>query len=248
MPETATASPADLDPGLLEHHFDDLQQQHEAANLGMWAFLATEVMFFGGLILAYVLFRAPSPEAFNFASRHMKVVIGGINTAILLTSSLCMALAVHFAQLRRRELTVGFLGLTLLLGAAFLGFKAVEYHAEYEEELVPALNYRFPQPESQHASQELRQIRAKLSPEENHRFDGRVQMFFVLYFFMTGLHALHIIIGLVVIAILAYLVWTRWVSGGGGTQVEMVGLYWHFVDIVWIFLYPLLYLIDVYNK
>ncbi|HEV3163038.1 MAG TPA: cytochrome c oxidase subunit 3 [Isosphaeraceae bacterium] len=219
MTETATAP----DP-ILDHQFDDLEQQHDATVLGMWAFLATEVMFFGGLITAFITYRTMAPQAFEEASRHLDVTLGGINTAVLLCSSLTMALAVNEAQRGQRRRVVLFLVLTMILGASFLGIKAVEYYHEYEHHLVPALNFSYTGADA-----------------------GHVELYFVLYFFMTGLHAIHLIIGIVLVGIIAVLVERQWFSGSGALPVEVTGLYWHFIDIVWVFLYPLLYLIDVHK-
>jgi cytochrome c oxidase subunit 3 len=232
MRSSTTASIDDQDEAILMPQFDDLDQQQVASNLGMWMFLATEVMFFGGLIAAYVVYRALSPHEFALASRHLKLWLGCVNTVVLLGSSLAMALAVRSAQLRRRREVVWFLLLTMGLGLWFLGIKAIEYYQEYRESLIPGLNFRLPEhgaPTTDPADLSAR----------------RFEMFFVLYFFMTWLHAFHLIIGIVLVGVIAYLVWRRWFSGGGEAQVEVAGLYWHFVDVVWVFLYPLLYLIDV---
>ncbi len=217
---------------ILETQFDDLEQQQLAANLGMWMFLATEVMFFGGLITAYVVYRATSPREFAAASQHMKLWLGCINTVVLLSSSLSMALAVRSAQLGRRRHVIWFLAITAALGVCFLGIKAVEYYLEYREFLIPGLNFRMPTRPGAGATGQ---------PLDPHRFE----MFFVLYFFMTGLHAFHLIIGVVLVSVMAWLTKRRWLSGSGESQIEVTGLYWHFVDVVWVFLYPLLYLIDV---
>jgi cytochrome c oxidase subunit 3 len=202
------------------HHFDDAVQQHDASSLGMWLFLAQEVMFFGGLFTAYVVYRTAFPAAFIAASHHLDITLGAINTVILLTSSLTMALSVHAAQTSKRRMLVACLLLTIVLGCAFLGIKAYEYTHKWHEHLVPGPSFQFDGPDAQHA-----------------------QLFFSLYFAMTGLHALHMVIG---VGLLAVLVW----RGAQGmfhrlyyTPVEMSGLYWHFVDLVWIFLFPLLYLI-----
>jgi cytochrome c oxidase subunit 3 len=224
---------AEAEPILLVQ-FDDLEQQQLASNLGMWIFLATEVMFFGGLIAAYVVYRATSPREFALASRHLNLWLGCINTVVLLGSSLAMALAVRSAQLNRRRELVRFLLITMALGTCFLGIKAVEYYQEYREHLVPALNFQV----SEHGASESGPPHTDFDPR-------RFEMFFVLYFFMTGLHAFHLIIGVVLIGIMAYLSQRRWFSGTGEPQIEVAGLYWHFVDVVWVFLYPLLYLIDV---
>ena len=143
-----------------------------------------------------------------------------------------MAMAVRAAQLNRHRTLLWYLSFTMALGTCFLGIKTIEYYLEYHEHLVPGLNFRLPQ---SFASDSL-----SLSLDPN-----RFQMFFVLYFFMTGLHALHLVIGISLVSVIAVLAWRRWFSGSGETQIEVAGLYWHFVDVVWVFLYPLLYLIDV---
>jgi cytochrome c oxidase subunit 3 len=205
----------------LEHHFDDMGQQHEAATLGMWLFLATEVLFFGGLFAAYLVYRVWYPETFGEASRTLDITLGTVNTAVLITSSLTMALAVHAAATNERRGTVLFLALTMLLGAAFLGIKGVEYYDKFAHHHVPGPGFHF----------------EGTAPE-------RAQLFFSLYFAMTGLHALHMIIGFGVLAVILYLARRGAFSTRWHTPVEVAGLYWHFVDIVWIFLFPLLYLVD----
>ena len=217
-------APADRDEPVVLHHFAAFEQQHESTLLGMWGFLATEVLFFGGLFVSYTVYRALHPEAFILASRELNVALGGINTAVLLTSSLTMALAVRASQLRRRIAAVWFLAATIVLGLIFLGIKGTEYYQEYTKHLVPALDFQW---EGEHAPQ--------------------VQMFMYMYFFMTGLHAVHMVIGITIITVLAVLCHRRWLSGGGSEHIEVMGLYWHFVDIIWVFLYPLLYLIDVHQ-
>ena len=210
------------DSSTLAHQFDDLEQQREASTLGMWAFLVTEIMFFGGLFLGYSVYRFNYPEAFAEGSHHLDVTLGSINTAVLIGSSLTMALAVRGAQLGRRNTAVGSLLLTVLLGCVFLGIKAVEYGHKFEEQLVPGTSFGYSS--------------TQVDP-------GQLELFFSFYFAMTGLHAFHMIIG---IAILLVLVWKTWKGRFTPTYyapVEMTGLYWHFVDIVWIFLFPLLYLI-----
>ncbi len=231
--ETATTTVAEtqVEPLLLVQ-FDDLDQQHLASTLGMWMFLATEVMFFGGLIAAYVVYRALSPREFALASRHLSVALGCLNTVVLLGSSLTMALAVRAAQLHRRRHLLWFLVATMVLGTCFLGIKTIEYSQDYRERLIPGLNFQLPAESVTESGKSL--------PTTN-----RFEMFFVLYFFMTGLHALHLIIGISLIGVIAFLAWRNWFSGTGETQIEVAGLYWHFVDVVWVFLYPLLYLIDV---
>ncbi len=209
----ATANP------ILAEQFDDITQQRDAAQLGMWIFLATEVLFFGGLFLAYTVHRYLSPDAFAAASRHTEIILGGANTAILLLSSTLMALAVRAAQLgRRRQLLWLLLG-TALLGLVFLGVKGVEYHKDFTEHLVPGAHFVWNEARPQAA-----------------------EIFFWLYFAMTGLHAIHVTVGIAVMLVLAVLAQRRHFENGNYMPVEVAGLYWHFVDIVWVFLFPLLYL------
>jgi cytochrome c oxidase subunit 3 len=209
--------------GPLAHHFEDLEQQHEAASLGMWAFLVTEVMFFGGLFGGYAVYRHMFPEAFAAGSRELDVVLGGWNTAILIGSSLTMALAVHAAGKGARRATAGWLWATILLGSAFLGIKALEYAGKWEHHLVPGPHFLF---EGPHATG-----------------GGHEQIFFAFYFAMTGLHAFHMVIGIALLAWLSTRALRGHFTAEHHTWVELLGLYWHFVDLVWIFLFPLLYLI-----
>ena len=204
----------------LAHHFEDLGQQSEAATLGMWVFLATEVLFFGGLFTAYSIYRAWYPDAFAVASHELDITLGTTNTAVLITSSLTMALAVHAAQLGHRTKLLIFLGLTMLLGAAFLGIKGVEYYEKFVEHHVPGPGFQFEEKYFRHA-----------------------QIFFSLYFVMTGLHALHMVIGLGILTWMVIWAWNGTITREYSNPIEVSGLYWHFVDIVWIFLFPLLYLI-----
>jgi cytochrome c oxidase subunit III len=204
----------------LAHHFDNLAQQGEASTLGMWVFLVTEVLFFGGLFLVYLVYRSSYPEAFIAGSHELDVMLGTINTAILITSSLTMALAVHAAQTGHRRTLLMFLVATMVLGAAFLGIKSVEYYHKFLEHHIPGPGFQFEEEYFKHA-----------------------QLFFSLYFVMTGLHALHMIIGL---AVMTWMLWWSWrgiVTAEYYSPIEISGLYWHFVDIVWIFLFPLLYLL-----
>ena len=204
----------------LAHHFDNLAQQGEASTLGMWVFLVTEVLFFGGLFLVYLVYRSTYPDAFIAGSHELDVLLGGINTAVLITSSLTMALAVHAAQTGHRRTLMIFLVVTMVLGAAFLGIKSVEYYHKFVEHHVPGPGFQFEEEYIRHA-----------------------QLFFSLYFIMTGLHALHMIIGL---GIMTWMLWWSWrgiITAEYYSPIEISGLYWHFVDIVWIFLFPLLYLL-----
>jgi len=207
-------------PSMLAHHFDDLGQQREAATLGMWVFLVTEVLFFGGLFAAYAVYRNWYPDAFFAASHELDVTLGGINTAVLITSSLTMALAVHAAQVGQRKLLLIFLIATMILGAAFLGIKSVEYQHKFVEHHVPGPGFVFEGEHARHA-----------------------QIFFSLYFVMTGLHALHMVIGLGIMSVMLWWSWRGTITPEYYSPIEISGLYWHFVDIVWIFLFPLLYLL-----
>jgi cytochrome c oxidase subunit III len=205
----------------LQHHFDSLEQQHEAATLGMWMFLITEVLFFGGLFLAYMLYRIWYPEAWAEGSYQLNLALGTINTVVLIGSSLTMALAVRSAQTGAQRATVVWLILTMLLGLVFLIIKYFEYAEKFEHHHVPGANFAFPGP---HGPQ--------------------VQIYFSLYFLMTGLHATHMLIGFGLLSVIAWMAHKKRFTPAWYTPVEMSGLYWHFVDIVWIFLFPLLYLVD----
>jgi cytochrome c oxidase subunit 3 len=206
--------------GPLAHHFDDLEQQHEAASLGMWAFLVTEVLFFGGLFGAYAVYRQQFHEAFVRASDSLDVRLGAINTGILIGSSLTMVLAVHAGQQGRGKAIAFWLWATILLGGGFLGIKAVEYTHKWHEHLVPGPHFAFEGVPG-----------------------GHEQLFFALYFAMTGLHAFHMLIGIGLLAWLSSHALRGRFTRENSNWVEMTGLYWHFVDLVWIFLFPLLYLV-----
>ena len=203
-----------------QHHFDDLEQQHEASWTGMWIFLATEVMFFGGMFTGYTLYRTAYPQGFASASNQLDIWLGTINTAVLIFSSLTMALAVRSAQLGQHRPIAIFLLLTILLGAVFLGIKSAEYYHKFEEHLVPGASFRY---------------EASLARP--------AEIFFSFYFAMTGMHALHMVIGIGLLTYLIIQARRGSFSPAYNTPVELVGLYWHFVDIVWIFLFPLLYLL-----
>lgn len=211
---------SDKTTAALAHQFDDPQQQLEASTLGMWAFLATEILFFGGMFAAYAVYRLAYPQAFAAASNHLDIVLGTVNTAVLIGSSLTMVLAVYSAQFAGRRAQIIFLLSTLLLGSVFLSIKGVEYAHKFHEHLVPGADFRFEGADPRHAA-----------------------IFFSLYFAMTGLHALHMVIGAGLLIALTVMAWRGRFSAVYYTPVEMVGLYWHFVDVIWIFLFPLLYLI-----
>ncbi len=209
----------------LQHHFDNMEQQREASSLGMWIFLATEIMFFGGMMLAYLIYRLAYWHAFAAGSQSMTMWLGAVNTAVLICSSLTVALSVHAAQEGHRKLLVGLLLATMFFGLVFLCIKGYEYHQKYEEHHVPGPAFHF----------EGYGVRPDEVP--------RVQLFFSLYFAMTGLHALHMIIGIGLFTYLTYKAYKGTYGPDYHTPVENFGLYWHFVDIVWIFLFPLLYLV-----
>ena len=212
---------ADSTPALAMQ-FDDLHQQRGAADLGMWIFLATEIMFFGGMFLGYTIYRIQYEETFAEASHHANLLLGTLNTAILLTSSLFMALSVHFAQEAKRTAVVVNLIITIVLGLAFLALKFLEYWQHYQEHLVPGLGLPFVWEDSARADE--------------------AALYFSLYYLMTGFHALHMTIGIGLLIVLTVLASRGRLLGTHSTPVHVSGLYWHFVDIVWIFLYPFLYL------
>ncbi len=205
----------------LQHQFQTMEQQQEAATLGMWIFLVTEVMFFGGLLMAYLLYRVWYPEAWSEGSLELDILLGGVNTVVLIASSLTMALAVRSAQTGAQRATVRWLLVTMALGLTFLVIKAFEYEHKWALNHIPGSNFVF---EGPHAAQ--------------------VEIFLSLYFALTGLHALHMVIGFVLLSVIAWMAHRKRFTPEWYTPVEMSGLYWHFVDIVWIFLFPLLYLVD----
>jgi cytochrome c oxidase subunit 3 len=197
-----------------------MEQQQEAATLGMWIFLVTEIMFFGGLFMAYLLYRVWYPEAWSEGSEELDVVLGGFNTVVLISSSLTMALAVRSAQTGRQRATVNWLLVTMAFGLTFLVVKFFEYKHKYDLNHIPGANFHFDSPH-----------------------EAQVEIFLSLYFAMTGLHALHMVIGIGIMTVITIMAWKKQFDGEYYTPVEVAGLYWHFVDIVWIFLFPLLYLI-----
>lgn len=290
----------DYHPPGLQHQFEDMKQQEESNTIGMWMFLAQEIMFFGGLFTAYLIFRSKYPIAFAAGSNHLDALLGGINTLVLIVSSLTMALTVYYAQKGNRNMQIIMIILTMIFGAGFLGVKAIEYTDKYNHGLVPFANWNkkikgdtdhaaadgkkevkhffasesgnkaaasesaeHPNPKGEfHWTYwdqtmplvEYAQKKNILTPAEqvgyftNGEFDqakftGRVRIFYWIYFAMTGLHALHMIVGLGIMAWLLIMAWRNTYSAEYYSPVEISGLYWHFVDIVWIFLFPLLYLL-----
>lgn len=212
---------------VLPHHFADLEQQHEVAVLGMWIFLATELMIFGALFTGYAVYRAAYPAEFAAGSGALNIWFGGVNTVVLLSSSFTMALGVYGAQLGRRNFVVTCLALTALLGTAFLVIKGFEYHGDYRDGLVPGLAFN---------DQDWLGREPPLNPE-------MVKLFLMFYYLMTGLHGIHLLIAIVLMTVLTILAWRGRFTPQYYGPIEVGGLYWHFVDVVWLFLLPLLYLI-----
>ena len=206
---------------LVEHQFDDIEQQRDAAYTGMWIFLSTEVLFFGAVFFAYVLYRGLYYDAFVEGSRELSVFLGGLNTGVLLCSSLFMALAVNAAQRGRTNQLITFLIITELIGAVFLGIKFLEYYQHYKDNLIPAYNFSYP---GEHVNE--------------------VQLFMVFYFILTGMHAVHMLVGMGVLTTLSILAIRGKFSRAYYDPVDIGGVYWHFVDIVWVFIFPLLYLVE----
>ncbi len=204
----------------LQHHFYSMEQQLEASTLGMWVFLVTEVMFFGGMFMAYLLYRTLYPEAWVAGSNHLNVPLGGLNTAVLICSSLTMVLAVRAAQVGSRRGQIVNLILTILLGSVFLIVKYFEYKDKFVHHLVPGPHFD-PVLKQQHGQ----------------------ELFFSLYFMLTGVHAAHMVVGIGIMTVILIMAWRGRFSPSYYTPVDVSGLYWHFVDIVWIFLFPLLYLL-----
>ncbi len=205
----------------LAHHFESYEQQKESSFLGMWLFLVQEVMFFGGLFVCYVVYRSLYSHAFVVGSRELDVPIGTFNTAVLLLSSFTMVVAVWAAQQGKKKLIVVGLLLTILFGGVFLGVKYFEYKAKWEHHLVPGPHFEW----------------------HGEAVGDQIEMFFCLYFAMTGMHALHMVVGIGIMLFMLRPAWRGKWTPENHNFVEGFGLYWHFVDIVWIFLFPLLYLL-----
>ncbi len=284
-------------PQHLHHHFDTEQQQFDSDKLGMWLFLVTEILLFGGLFVAYAYYRAHHPEVFLYAHKYLDKTLGGINTVVLIASSLTMAWAVRAAQLGQRRLLIILLSLTLLAGFAFLGIKAVEYEHKWKHGLLWGQRFQpehhevtdahQPEPAAEdgaHHAGDRPADQAEVGPVDaepcstagGHDLGGtqlpptapgpgglarlpgetpavagehvvpqpeNVHLFFGVYFAMTGLHALHVIAGMIAIFVMVLLAAKGRFGGGYFTPVDLTGLYWHVVDLIWIFLFPLLYLI-----
>lgn len=240
MASHATTTEAHGHPAL-QHHFENMEQQREAGTLGMWVFLVTEIMFFGGMFLAYTLYRSFFPAAFASASNHLDITLGTVNTIVLIVSSFTMAMAVYFTQVGKHRPQVFCLIMTLVLGLTFLGIKAKEYSDKYHDHLFPGQllpGNPYNPVVAEHGDKD---------PHKLHLLEGatvqQVQMFYWIYFAMTGMHALHMIIGAGLLTYLIIFSLKRRFDPEYHSPVEVIGLYWHFVDIVWIFLFPLLYLL-----
>lgn len=205
----------------LRHHFETPDQQVDTSTIGMWTFLVTEIMFFSGMFFPYALYRSMYHDAFASTSKHMDLIVGAVNTAVLLCSSYTMVLAVRAAKLGQRKGVMIFIAATMALGLVFLALKGYEYWHKWVEHLVPGFNFHYEQPQFQH----------------------QAQILFFLYFMMTGMHALHMVVGEGLLFTILVMAWRGRFSAKWNTPVDMIGLYWHFVDIIWIFLFPLLYLI-----
>ena len=220
MAEHATETPA------LRVQFDTEAQQKDAATLGMWLFLITEIMFFGGMFAVYTVYRSWYPDVFAIASSSLNEIIGALNTGVLLLSSFTMVMAVRAGQLGQQRAIVLFLILTLLFGGVFLGVKAYEWNQKFEEHHIPG-----------QAGFHLDGV----GPGEQ----GHAQLFFSIYFAMTGLHALHMVIGVVILLTLIVQARGHRFSASYYTPIDVAGLYWHFVDLVWMFIFPLLYILSI---
>ena len=199
--------------------FVDLRQQHDVAQLGMWVFLATEILFFGGLILAYSAYRIGYSSGFAQAAARTEILIGAVNTAVLLTSSFLVAWAVLVARHGEGRIAALLLWGAAALGIVFLAFKGIEYGKEYQAHLVPGLNFNFTGSQA-----------------------NATHLFFALYFVATGLHAVHVAVGIMVLVVIGVRARQGVYSDRYHAPITVAGLYWHFVDVVWIFLFALIYL------
>ncbi|HEY1767996.1 MAG TPA: cytochrome c oxidase subunit 3 family protein [Terracidiphilus sp.] len=236
------AEPHHEHPSFQRHHFETVDQQFDATNFAMWLFLLTEVMFFGGLFTAYLILRNWYYPAFVEGSHQLSIFWGTANTAVLITSSFTMAMGVWCAETRRKSALLLCLGLTVFLGLIFLGIKSIEYHEKWEKHHVPGFHYS-----------EQSFLNPSSDPEVYKEYHdaplaadmaNKTELYFFLYFAMTGMHALHMIIGIGILGFMIVRAKAGAYTNGHVTFVENFGLYWHFVDIIWIFLYPLLYLIS----
>lgn len=207
-------------PGLAEH-FESYTQQHHAATIGMWIFLSSELMLFGGMFLGFTVYRIVHTAAFAQMSSELHLWLGTINTAILLTSSATMALAVHSAREGNLKRSRAWLIPTVLLGVAFLVIKLSEWYLEYQDHLVPIAGWNFDAGQAQ---------------------PGPARLFMAFYFVMTGIHSIHLTIGIGLVIALIVFIGRRSIPPENPDKIEIIGLYWHLVDIIWIVVYPLFYL------
>jgi cytochrome c oxidase subunit III len=235
----------------LRHHFADEQQQRNAASLGMWWFLGTEIMFFGGMFCGYLVYRRIYFPEFAAASRTLDLVVGTLNTAVLICSSLTVAMAVRAAQMGKRKLQVQLLLATIFFGLVFLGVKGYEWTNKYKEHHIPTFDYNAVSGEGDLTKGQeslLGLDKLKNDPvkyqERRTEIQQRTKIFFSLSFALTGMHAIHMIVGVGLFAVITFMAWKGRFTPEYHTPLEIAGLYWHFVDIVWIYLFPLLYLID----
>jgi cytochrome c oxidase subunit 3 len=257
MSAASASAPAPADthvhPSNLAHHFESYDQQRESASLGMWTFLVTEIMFFGGLFTAYILYRSKYPDAWIAGSHQLDITLGTVNTAVLICSSLTMAMAVRSAQLGKSKQIAGFLIATILFGTVFLGIKGVEYNHKFVEHLVPGPDFHMEHVPVHHGKPIVSDMPTGIVGESRadvpltmpaaDDIQAHTQLYFFLYFCMTGLHAVHMIIGEGLLIWLIFPALKGKFDGNNHNYVEGIGLYWHLVDIVWIFLFPLLYLV-----
>jgi len=232
----------------LRHHFADEEQQRNAASLGMWWFLGTEIMFFGGMFCAYLIYRLKYFPEFAVASRSLDLKVGTLNTAVLICSSLTVAQAVRAAQMGKRMLQVKLLLATLFFGLVFLGVKTYEWGNKYKEHHIPTFDFNaknlMQKPGDRHLLG-LDKISDPVALEKREaEIQEHTQIFFALYFALTGMHAIHMIVGVGIFSVITWMAWKGRFTPEYHTPLEIAGLYWHFVDIVWIYLFPLLYLID----
>jgi len=236
----------------LRHHFADVEQQRNAASLGMWWFLGTEIMFFGGMFCGYLIYRRWYFEEFAAASRSLDLVVGTFNTVVLICSSLTVAMSVRAAQTGNRKLQVRMLLLTLLFGCSFLGIKGYEWGNKYKEHHIPTFDYNVIGGEGDLVkgneqllgiTPEIRKDPAKLR-QRLAEIQQHTKIFYSLYFALTGMHAIHMLVGVGIFIVITWMAYKGRFTPEYHTPLEIAGLYWHFVDIVWIYLFPLLYLID----
>jgi cytochrome c oxidase subunit 3 len=216
MPEVTVTGSELLE---LREQFANPEQQRETSTIGMWTFIITEVMMFGGLFTAFTVYRLSAPAAFNAGSKEMEIVLGAINTALLLLSSFTMSVAVHSGAVNKAKLVGIFLVITIILGAVFLGIKFTEYYLHYQDHKVPGIWF-----------------------EDYSPYARKVQMFFVFYFIMTGLHAIHMTIGIGILLVMLYRTFLGSFSSSYHTALDLAGVYWSFVDVIWIFLYAIFYI------